>query len=179
MKPAVGTAVEDAQSAVTIALREHRRLRPADGTTFDLVTQDQILGTFNSLTSVFFLVMIALSSVALLVGGIGVMAMMMVSVTARTREIGVRKAVGATRQDILVQFLVEAGTLTGVGGVLGLALGLGGAWAVGAALSVPAAAPLGSAVAAIVASVAIGVVFGLLPARRAARLDPVDALRHE
>ena len=179
VKPAAGTVVEDAEAAVAIALREHRRLRPGDGATFDLVTQDQILGTFNSLTSVFFLVMIALSSVALLVGGIGVMAMMMVSVTARTREIGVRKAVGATRQDILVQFLVEAGTLTGVGGVLGLALGLGGARAVGAALSVPASAPLGSAVAAIVASVAIGVVFGLLPARRAARLDPVDALRHE
>ena len=179
VKPRGGVSVNDAQAAATVALREMRRLRPGDGDTFDLVTQDQILQTFNSLTSVFFLVMLVLSSVALMVGGIGVMAMMMVSVTARTREIGVRTALGATRRDIMQQFLVEAATLTGVGGALGLLLGLAGAQAVGAALSVPATAPLGSAIAAIAVSVGIGLVFGLLPARRAARLDPVEALRYE
>ena len=117
VKPRPNVTVTQAQEAVTIALRESRRLRPADHNSFDMVTQDQILDTFNKISGVFFLVMIALSSVALLVGGIGVMAVMMISVTDRTREIGIRKAVGATRRDILQQFLIEAAALTGTGGV--------------------------------------------------------------
>jgi putative ABC transport system permease protein len=179
VKPRPGVSVADAQAAVTVALREMRGLRPADPNTFDLVTQDQILDTFNNLTGIFFLVMIALSSVALLVGGIGVMAIMMVSVTDRTREIGVRKALGATRRDIRQQFLTEAATLTLLGGSVGIAAGLGLGRVAGLALSVQAGPPWTAAGIAALVSVAIGIVFGLLPAQRAARLDPIEALRHE
>src|SRR6185437_1851332 len=125
VKPQPNVTVADAEEAVMVALRRMRHLRPAEPNSFDLLTQDQILDTFNKLTGVFFLVMIVLSAVALLVGGIGVMAIMMVSVTDRTREIGVRKALGATRLDILLQFLVEASTLTGIGGLVGILFGLG------------------------------------------------------
>ncbi|MDA1080955.1 MAG: ABC transporter permease [Gemmatimonadetes bacterium] len=179
VKPSPGVAVADAQEAVTVTLREMRRLRPADPNTFDMITQDQILDTFNSITGTFFLVMIVLASVALLVGGIGVMAIMMVSVTARTREIGLRKAMGATRRDILMQFLIEAASLTGIGGVVGIAVGLGAGKAVTALLAIESQAPVGLTVIAVVVSVGIGVVFGVIPAQRAARLDPVDALRYE
>jgi putative ABC transport system permease protein len=179
VKPRAGVTVEAAQEAVTIALREMRRLRPAQRNNFDLVTSDQILDIFNQLTGVFFVVMIVLASVALLVGGIGVMAIMMVSVTDRTREIGVRKALGATRGDILVQFLIEAATLTGIGGIIGIAVGFGAARLVGLALDLSATPPPGLTLIAVVVSVGIGVVFGVLPARRAARLDPVEALRYE
>ena len=133
----------------------------------------------NGLTSVFFLVMVALSGVALLVGGIGVMAIMMVSVTDRTREIGLRMAVGATRREILWQFLVEAATLTLLGGLIGIAVGLLAGEALKGALSLQAGVPLWSAALACAVSIAIGLVFGLYPANRAARMDPVEALRHE
>ena len=179
VKPRPGVGLDDAQNAVIVSLREARGLHPSQHNTFDLLTQDQILDVFNKLTGVFFLVMIVLSAVALLVGGIGVMAVMMISVTERTHEIGLRKAVGATRRDILQQFLVEAATLTGVGGVIGIAVGLGLGRIVTVAMHIDAAAPVALTVAAVSVSVAIGVVFGVLPALRAARLDPVEALRYE
>ncbi len=124
VKPRTGVSVAEAQDLVTVALRRARNLRPGMPNTFDMITQDQILEVVGNFTSYFFIAMVALSSVALLVGGIGVMAIMMVSVTDRTKEIGLRKALGATRREILWQFLVEAATLTLVGGLLGILLGL-------------------------------------------------------
>ena len=179
VKPRAGVSVADAQGAAVMALREMRGLRPGSMNSFDLVTQDQILDTFNGITSVFFLVMIVLSGVALLVGGIGVMAIMTVSVTSRTREIGVRKALGATRRDILLQFLIEACTLTGIGGVIGILVGLAMGRAASFALDVTAPVPVTLTIIAVVVSVGIGIVFGMVPARRAARLDPIEALRYE
>jgi putative ABC transport system permease protein len=179
VKPHPGVSVADAQSAVTVAMRELRHLRPADPNTFDMITQDQILDLFNKMSGAFFLVMIALSAVGLLVGGIGVMAVMMISVTERTREIGIRKAVGATRRDILQQFLVEAATLTGIGGVAGILMGLLVGRAANAAMRISSNPPLDLTLLAVFVSVSIGIVFGLLPARRAAQLDPIEALRYE
>lgn len=172
-------SVPVAKDLSIVALRKARRLRPGMPNTFDVITQDQILDTISSLTTAFFGVMVALSSVALLVGGIGVMAIMMVSVTDRTHEIGLRKAVGATRQEILWQFLVEAATLTFIGGLVGIAVGLGLGQLLKLVLGLESAVPLWSAVLATLVSVAIGLVFGLYPANRAARMDPVEALRHE
>ena len=179
VKPKKGVTTADAEEAVTIAMREMRQLRPADKNTFDMITQDQILDTFNKITGVFFLVMIVLSSVGLMVGGIGVMAIMMVSVTSRTREIGVRKALGATHRSILLQFLVESATLTGIGGALGIIVGLALGRMITMFMNIDAGVPILLTVIAVTVSVGIGVVFGILPARRAARLDPIEALRYE
>jgi putative ABC transport system permease protein len=179
VKPKKGVTTAQAQEAVTIALREMRGLRPADKNNFDMITQDQILDTFNKITGVFFLVMIVLSSVGLMVGGIGVMAIMMVSVTNRTREIGVRKALGATHRAILMQFLVESATLTGIGGALGIIVGLTLGRLVTMLMNIDAGVPIALTIIAVTVSVGIGVVFGILPARRAARLDPIEALRYE
>ena len=179
VKPRSGIAVGPAMDAVTVALRRGRNLRPGDPNSFDLITQDQILDVVGNFTSYFFLAMVALSSVALLVGGIGVMAIMMVSVSDRTKEIGLRKALGATRREVLWQFLVEAATLTLVGGALGIVFGLLAGMGLKAAMSLDSAVPLWSIALACGVSIAIGLVFGLLPANRAARMDPVEALRHE
>jgi putative ABC transport system permease protein len=179
VKPWEGVQVGAAMDAVTVALRRGRGLRPGEPNSFDLITQDQILDVVGNFTSYFFLAMVALSSVALLVGGIGVMAIMMVSVSDRTKEIGLRKALGATRREVLWQFLVEAATLTLVGGALGIVFGLGAGELLKAVLSLESAVPLWSIGLACGVSVAIGLVFGLLPANRAARMDPVEALRHE
>lgn len=180
VRPREGVRVEDAVDDVTAYLRGHRGLRPADRTNFAVVTQDKLMEVYNQLFGTFFVVGIALSSVGLLVGGIGVIAIMMISVTERTREIGVRKALGATRFTILWQFLVEAVTLTAFGAALGLVLGVGTSILVRTAWpSIPASTPLSSVLAALGASAITGVVFGMLPAVRAARLDPVAALRHE
>jgi putative ABC transport system permease protein len=179
VKPRTGVSVAAAQDLVTVALRQARNLRPGTPNTFDMITQDQILEVIGNFTSYFFVAMVALSSVALLVGGIGVMAIMMVSVTDRTKEIGLRKAVGATRREILWQFLVEAATLTLVGGLFGIVLGLATGELLKRGLDLQSGVPLWSAVVACAVSIAIGLAFGLYPANRAARMDPVEALRHE
>ncbi len=179
VKPRAGIAVAEAQDLVTVALRQARNLRPGTPNTFDMITQDQILEVIGNFTSYFFIAMVALSSVALLVGGIGVMAIMMVSVTDRTKEIGLRKALGATRREILWQFLVEAATLTLIGGLFGIVLGLATGELMKRGLSLQSGVPLWSAALACAVSIGIGLTFGLYPANRAARMDPVEALRHE
>jgi putative ABC transport system permease protein len=179
VRPADSVTVGQAQDDVIAAIRVKRGLKPAQENNFAVVTQDKLLDTFNSVTSGFFLVMLALSSVGLLVGGVGVVAIMMISVTERTREIGVRKALGATRREILFQFLVEASSLTLLGGAIGLAVGGLIAWAIARFTPVPATVPLWSVVAALVASAITGIFFGMYPATKASRLDPVEALRYE
>jgi putative ABC transport system permease protein len=177
--PAVGVAQEEAMDDVTAALRVARGLRPAEENNFALIRQEAFLDLFNRITGVFFLVMLVLSSIGLMVGGVGVVAIMMISVSERTREIGVRKALGATRREILWQFLVEAMTVTVIGAVIGLVLGGGGAMLVGALTPIPASVPLWSIAAALAVSALCGIGFGLYPANKVARLDPVEALRYE
>lgn len=177
--PREGVPLGVAQDAVRGRLRQLRGLGPGEPDDFALIARQEMLDLWNRLTGVLFMVAIALSGVGLMVGGVGVVGIMMISVTERTREIGVRKALGARRRDLLLQFLVEAATLTALGGAIGLAMGGGLAWAVRSLTPIPAQIPIWAIVAALLASVATGVGFGLYPAARGAKLDPVDALRYE
>jgi putative ABC transport system permease protein len=177
--PSDTVTLERAQDDVIAALRGMRRLGPREENNFALISSGQILDMVNSFTAVIFLVMIALSSAGLLVGGVGVIGIMLISVTERTREIGVRKAVGATRREILWQFLVEASVLTALGAALGMLAGWGLASAVAAWTPLPARIPIWAVGTALAMAVLTGMLFGLLPAYRASRLDPVDALRYE
>ncbi len=164
---------------VMAAMRARRGLKPGMRNSFYLVEQDRIKETFDQLFGAIFAVGLALSAVALLVGGVGVVAIMMISVTERTREIGVRKALGATAGTIRWQFLVEAATLTSIGAIIGLALGGLLAWVIRANSSLPAELPTSIVVTALAASALTGVAFGMIPAIRASNLDPVEALRYE
>src|SRR6266568_871904 len=177
--PQDSVSLERAMDDVTMALRTMRGLRPGQRNNFDAVTQEVYVQAINSFTLVARVLMIALSMVGLMVGGIGVVAIMMISVTERTREIGVRKALGATRREILWQFLVEAATLTLVGGIIGMAVGWLVSLVLAKATPVPSYVPLGSVVLALCLAAFTGLLFGILPARKAARLDPVEALRYE
>ncbi|HEV7704636.1 MAG TPA: ABC transporter permease [Gemmatimonadaceae bacterium] len=179
VKPKDGVARDEAMDEVTAALRIHRHLRPAAEDTWFLYGQDKVMELYDSTVQIFFIVVLTLSAVGLLVGGVGVIAIMMISVTERTREIGVRKALGATKATILWQFLVEAATLTVIGAMTGLVIGSGLAWAIRANTSIDARIPPLAIVAALLTSAITGVLFGLLPAFKAARLDPVEALRYE
>ncbi len=169
--------MEEAVDEIRQVLRKRRRVAYDKPDNFGIATSKDIIQQFGAITGGVFLLMIAISSVGLLIGGIGVMNMMLVSVTERTREIGVRKAIGARRRDIVVQFLVEAATLTGIGGLLGIVLGWGTAELV--KLVLPTFVPLWAPLVGFVVSVALGVGFGLWPAWKAARLDPIEALRYE
>ena len=169
-----------AQDEIRTVLRIDRRVPYSKPDNFALSTAEQMVADFRQITAVTFLVMVVLSSIGLLVGGIGVMNIMLVSVTERTYEIGIRKAIGARRADILMQFLLEAAALTFMGGLAGIAFG----WMISLVsrlvfTSIPASVPLWSAVMGIVVSVSVGLFFGIWPANKAARLDPVVALRYE
>jgi putative ABC transport system permease protein len=162
---------------VTSQLRIRRQVLFDQPNNFGLATADGIISTFRSITFGVALAMVVISSVGLMVGGIGVMNIMLVSVTERTREIGIRKAIGGRRRDILWQFLIEAMTLTGMGGLIGL--GIGWLTTLLIRLFVPSYVPLWAPIAGFVSSVGIGLIFGLWPAWKAARLDPIVALRYE
>jgi putative ABC transport system permease protein len=177
--PRGGVTRDQAQDEVIALMRARHALRPGADNDFAIITQDKLFETYNKIFGMFFLVMIVLSAIGLLVGGVGVVAIMMISVTERTREIGVRKALGATRGTILWQFLVEAVTLTGIGAMLGLIGGALASYAIRTATPIQASVPPMAIVAALVASAITGVMFGMLPAMRASRLNPVDALRYE
>ena len=179
VSPAPGVSVNEATEDVTAAMRSIRRLGPRDENNFGVVTQDKALENWNKVTGMFFLVMLVLSSIGLMVGGVGVVAIMMISVTERTREIGIRKAIGARRREILWQFLVEAATLTFIGGAIGMLAGGLISFIISQTTPIPASVPFWSVVAALSASVLTGIFFGIYPAAKAARLDPVEALRYE
>ena len=177
--PAPAATTAEAMEDVTEALRLRRHLRPGQDNNFAVVSQEKFLEKLNGMTLIIRYVLFILSAVGLIVGGVGVIAIMMISVTERTREIGVRKALGATRREILWQFLVEAATLTLVGGVVGMIGGGMAAVVLALATPIPAHVPLASVVVALIVAALTGVLFGLYPASRAARLDPVEALRYE
>ncbi len=166
-----------AKDQIEDLLRVRRQVGFGKKNNFSTATADSIIDQFQSITAGVALAMVVISSIGLLIGGIGVMNIMLVSVTERTREIGIRKALGAKNSDILIQFLIEAGTLTGFGGLIGLAVGWGLSLLV--ALVFPSYVPWWAPVAGFFASVGIGVIFGLFPAWKAARLDPIEALRYE
>ncbi len=161
------------------ALRVIRGLKASDENDFHFTTAKSEMATFNKVVGGIAAGVILVAAMALLVGGVGVMNIMLVSVTERTREIGIRKAMGATRRDILAQFLLEAVALTCVGGLVGLGIGMGGALLVRVATPIPASAPLWSGALGFGVSAAVGLTFGLWPAMRAAKQDPIEALRYE
>jgi putative ABC transport system permease protein len=172
--------VKPALDQVEEVLRRRRKLKANADTNFDLSTADRIIEQFDDITAGVGLVAIAISSVGLMVGGIGVMNIMLVSVTERTQEIGVRKALGARKGDIVRQFLFEAVTLTSLGGLLGLILAGAVSAILGALIpDLPTEIPMWAVVAGLGVSVGVGLAFGVWPAKRAAALDPVEALRWE
>jgi putative ABC transport system permease protein len=172
--------LQQALDQVEAVLRRQRKVRIDEESNFDLNTADQFIEQFDSITAAVGLIAIAISGVGLLVGGIGVMNIMLVSVTERTREIGVRKAIGARRKDIVVQFLFEAMTLTSLGGIIGIVLSVVVSLVLGFLLpNLPAKIPVWAVTAGLVVSTVVGLVFGVWPARVASRLDPIEALRYE
>jgi len=164
---------------ITNILRKRRKVSFGKPNDFAVFTQDTMVGLYNQITGAAYLVMIAISSIGLVVGGIGVMNIMLVSVKERTREIGIRKALGARSSDILKQFLMEALFLTGSGGILGIIIGFSIAFLVKAASGLPASVTPWSVILGFIVSVSVGLFFGIFPARKAARVDPIVSLRYE
>ena len=179
LTPVSPAAIPQAIDQVRETLRRKRKLKYLERDNFAVFAQDTFTQLYQSVTGGIYLVMIAISSIGLVVGGVGVMNIMLVSVTERTREIGIRKALGATKRDILWQFLTEAMTLTGAGGVIGILLGGGAAFLINTFSPFPAVVQTTWVTIAFTTAVVVGLVFGLWPAWKAANLDPIEALRYE
>jgi putative ABC transport system permease protein len=177
--PRDGVTQEQAMADLERIMRSRHGLKLDQPNDFDLLTQDAFLKIWDKISQATFFALIVISSIALMVGGIGVMAIMSISVTERTREIGVRKALGARRVEILFQFLMEAAFLTSLGGVLGIVLGSAIGWAVHFASGFPISLPWWSFAIGLGFSASVGIFFGMYPAFKASRLDPIDALRYE
>jgi putative ABC transport system permease protein len=177
--PREGVPVKDAMAEIERIMRTRHALKLDQPNDFEMQTQDQFLKLWDQISQATFFALVVISSIALMVGGIGVMAIMSISVTERTREIGVRKALGARRTEILFQFLMEAAFLTSLGGVIGIALGSGIGWAVHLASGFPISLPWWSFAIGLGFSASVGIFFGMYPAFKASRLDPIEALRYE
>ncbi len=160
-------------------LRERRKLSESDDDNFNIFETQQLAETLSSTTEVLTTLLGAVAAVSLLVGGIGIMNIMLVSVTERTREIGLRLAVGALESEVLLQFLIEAVVLSALGGVVGIVIATAASWGLSSVMGVPYVFDPGINALSLLFSAAIGVLFGYFPARRAARMDPIEALRHE
>jgi putative ABC transport system permease protein len=177
--PREGVSQAEAMADVERVMRVRHGLRLDEPNDFDMLTQDAFLKLWDQISQGTFFALVVISSIALMVGGIGVMAIMSISVTERTREIGVRKALGARRSEILFQFLMEAAFLTSVGGLIGIGLGAGIGWAVHLVSGFPISLPWWSFAIGIGFSASVGIFFGMWPAVKASRLDPIEALRYE
>ena len=171
--------MQPAEDEARMLMRAHRHIAPGDEDNFGLREPSAIMDLWNNITGWLAKSSVAIVSVFLLIGGIVIMNVMLASVTERTREIGVRKSLGATRRDILLQFVIEASVMSAVGGVLGVSLAWGISLAVGRLTPLPMAVPVSAVASAIIVSTAVGLFFGVYPARKAARLDPIEALRFE
>jgi len=172
-------SVETAQDETRLILRARRHLKYHDSDNFGIKTADAFMQIWKGFTLGAFIAMIGIASIALVVGGIGIMNIMLVSVRERTKEIGIRKAVGAKRKNILWQFLAESATISVVGGIIGILGGFSIAKILSVAISLPSTVALGSVIAGVVMSLSVGIFFGVYPAMKAAKLDPIEALRYE
>jgi putative ABC transport system permease protein len=177
--PRADATREEAMAEIEEIMRIRHRLKLDDPNDFELLTQDAALKLWDQVSRATFLALVVISSIALMVGGIGVMAIMSISVTERTREIGVRKALGARRAEILFQFLMEAAFLTSLGGIIGIVLGAGIGWTVHLVSGFPISLPWWSFAIGLGFSASVGIFFGMWPAVKASRLDPIEALRYE
>ncbi|HON11898.1 MAG TPA: ABC transporter permease [Chitinispirillaceae bacterium] len=179
VKPSSPEQIDDVKGDLTRILRQRRNLKPGEEDDFSINSAEQLMTTYRTITSGIFGLMIGVTALSLIVGGIGIMNIMLVSVAERTREIGIRKAVGARKRDIHSQFLIEAVSLSVTGGIIGTVLGFMVAWAVSRFINLPAAVTWWSVVLGFLFSASVGVFFGWYPARRAASLKPIEALRYE
>ncbi len=174
-----GVTLETAMDEVRVALRARRHDAPGADDSFDAETNASLLGIWSNFSGTFFIAMIGIAAISLLVGGIVIMNIMLVSVTERTREIGIRKAMGARSTDVMLQFLIESATMALIGGAVGVLFGIVFAKGVTALIGMPSAIKLWAVMAGLIVSTSVGVFFGVYPARRAAKLDPITALRYE
>jgi putative ABC transport system permease protein len=178
-KPKEPKLLENAQDEATLVLRARRHVSPGKPNDFGIMTAQGFVDLFNNFTRVAWIVMVGIASISLVVGGIVIMNIMLVSVTERTREIGIRKAIGARQSDVLKQFLVEAAALGALGGLIGVGLGILSAKVVSLTTPLPSAVELWSVLAGLAVAFLVGIIFGLYPAWKAAKMDPIEALRYE